>query len=117
MFKLRDEHVLAFELETRDSLVDRILDELRLQGIGAAICRPEPEVRQLICDALTRAAAHGLRRDASLTQFAGFDLHLLCPFDENPALKKILRDTSRSEPDRMTAVYRWLTGEDRSDPS
>lgn len=108
MFKIRDEVAEALERAARSSLVDRIADQLRNGHALALGVIGEEKLRARIREGLVRAHGHGLRREASLTDFVILQFEVSPRFDEQPAIRKLLRDTEIPDQERVQALHRLL---------
>ena len=94
------------------AFVTRVVRHLKLHYFEE-VCLLEDEVlRNRVVHCIERARRHGLTYEFCLTLFTANMLRVNPAYDEQPALARILADTSRPEEKRMEALVFEATPED-----
>lgn len=101
MFKLRPEHMAAFQIEADRAFEDNVIAHLRKEHASAVETLTEQELRKRVHAAISRGRQYGLRSESSLTAFVALACEIAPDFDEHPAIKAVLTDGSVPPDDRI----------------
>lgn len=101
MFKLRPEHMAAFQIEADRAFDREVIAHLQKEHASAVENLQEPELHRIVRAAISRGRQYGLRSESSLTAFVALACEIAPDFDEHPAIKSVLTDGSIPPDDRI----------------
>jgi hypothetical protein len=105
MLRIRDEQLRAFLPANDIQLVDFIAAHLKQQTPELVDPLPESDLRLMIHHGIVRARGHGLRRTEDLTAFVALMFEIAPNFDEQPAIRGVLRDATIPSNERMDRLF------------
>ncbi len=105
MLKIRKEQVDAFLPRTDREVVDFIVGHLREESPELIERLPADVLREMVGNGVGRARGHGLRRLEDLTAFVSIMFEIAPDFDEQPALRRVLRDDNIPADERMDRLF------------
>lgn len=94
MLKIRDDQFGAFLPKEEQELVDFIVEHLYAEHRRYVAPLPPDDLRQMVVNGMRRARGHGLDTAATLASFVALMFVIAPNFDEQPAIRAGLDDTS-----------------------
>jgi hypothetical protein len=114
MFKLRKEHLAAFEAQVANLFVTRV--QAHVKAVWPAECAElgDPGVASTVQSLVQRAAAAGLTSESDMVRFVDLGFLLALDFDTNPAAawtRPILTDRTLAPSARIERLYQRMEQE------
>jgi hypothetical protein len=114
MFKLRQEHLDAFEAQVVNLFVSRVMEHIK--AVWPAECAElgDAAVAETVRSAIRRAAALGLSSEFDVVRFVDLEFILAKDFDTNPFARwtgSILSDRKLSPAAKLDRLYQRMEDE------
>jgi hypothetical protein len=114
MFKLRKEHLAAFEAQVVSLFAARVVAHVK--ALWAAECAEltEPAVTEIVRGAIQRGAALGISSEFDIVRFVDLAFILAKDFDTNPLAtwtRSILADKAAAPTARLDKLYQRMEEE------
>jgi hypothetical protein len=114
MFKLRKEHLAAFEAQVVSLFAARVIAHVK--AVWAAECAElgDPVVAEIVRGAIQRGAALGLSNEFDIVRFVDLAFILAKDFDTNPLAawtRPILADKTAAPAARLDKLYQRMEEE------
>lgn len=114
MFKLRKEHLAAFEAQVVTLFTGRVI--VHMKAVWPAECGElgDPAVAEIVRGAIQRGAALGLSTELDIVRFVDLAFILAKDFDTNPLAawtRPILADKSTQPSARLDKLYQRMEEE------
>lgn len=114
MFKLRKEHLAAFEAQVVSLFSARVIAHLKAVWLAECAEIGDPAVAEIVRGAIQRGAALGLSTEFDLVRFVDLAFILAKDFDTNPLAnwsRPILADKTAAPSARLDKLYQRMEEE------
>ena len=106
MIHIRPELLAAFLAQCESALVARVTGFMQETQSEIVAGFPEPLLREMVENGLSRARRYDLSAESSLTAFVALMFQVAPNFDEQPVVQRVLTDARLPPDDRIDALTR-----------
>jgi hypothetical protein len=111
MIRISKDQMDRFLVHDEQAFIDFIAQHLREEIPELVDEFPADSLRSLIASGLARARGHEFVRPEDLTAFVSIMFEIAPNFDEQPEIRKVLRDQSIPTDQRMDALFKKVSPE------
>lgn len=112
MLKISREQIADLEREVMVEEIRDIARYLRVEHTEAVAAVADEELLRRVAKGVARAQAYGMEWDSTITAFVAIMFEVAPTFDEQPAIRDVLRDRRIPADTRIDALWDRTTDED-----
>lgn len=111
MLVIRKEQEDTFLLNDGEEFIDFIIEHLQDESPELIYRIPHDTLREMIHNGLKRAKGHGLSSPEDLTAFVSVMFEIAPNFDEQPDIRRVLRDENVPANERFDSIFERVSDE------